>query len=129
MLIDIVSNLEIEDTSHSTKIIESISLIFSTINQLKAGIKNKIKSLGEEEANADFSAKLKLIDQSIVNYLDIATTPEKTDELLNKVAIQLEDLEGRFADYDEFIADILEKREEVYNAFQARKSSIIEATK
>lgn len=127
LLIDIVSNLEIEDTSHSTKIIDAISLIFSTINQLKAGIKNKIKTLSSAEASADFSAKIKLIDQSIVNYLDIATTPEKTDELLNKVAIQLEDLEGRFADYDEFIADILEKREEVYNAFQARKSSIIEA--
>ncbi|MFT6064199.1 MAG: hypothetical protein ACJAYY_000601 [Paraglaciecola sp.] len=127
LLIEIVSNLEIEDTSHSTKIIDSISLIFSTINQLKAGIKNKVKSLSSEEASADFSSKIKLIDQSIVNYLDIATTPEKTDELLNKVAIQLEDLEGRFADYDEFIADILEKREEVYNAFQAKKSSIIEA--
>ncbi|MHB0753893.1 DNA repair ATPase [Polaribacter sp. M15] len=127
LLIEIVSNLEIEDTSHSTKIIDAISLIFSTINQLKAGIKNKIKSLSSAEASADFAAKIKLIDQSIVNYLDIATTPEKTDELLNKVAIQLEDLEGRFADYDEFIADILEKREEVYNAFQARKSSIIEA--
>ena len=127
LLIEIVSNLEIEDTSHSTKIIDSISLIFSTINQLKAAIKNKIKSLSSAEASADFSSKIKLIDQSIVNYLDIATTPEKTDELLNKVAIQLEDLEGRFADYDQFIADILEKREEVYNAFQARKSSIIEA--
>ncbi|MGK0413754.1 MAG: hypothetical protein ACJA1B_001962, partial [Polaribacter sp.] len=127
LLIDIVSNLEIEDTSHSTKIIDAISLIFSTINQLKAGIRNKIKALSSEEASADFSSKIKLIDQSIVNYLDIATTPEKTDELLNKVAIQLEDLEGRFADYDEFIRDILEKREEVYNAFQARKSSIIEA--
>ena len=127
LLIDIVSNLEIEDTSHSTKIIDAISLIFSTINKLKSGIKNKIKSLSAEEANADFAAKIKLIDQSIVNYLDMATTPEKTDELLNKVAIQLEDLEGRFASYDEFIADILEKREEVYNAFQAKKSSIIEA--
>jgi len=127
LLIDVVSNLEIEDTSHSTKIIDAISLIFSTINQLKAEIKNKVKSLSAEEANADFASKIKLIDQSIVNYLDIANTPEKTDELLNKVAIQLEDLEGRFADYDTFISDILEKREEVYNAFQARKSSIIEA--
>jgi SpoVK/Ycf46/Vps4 family AAA+-type ATPase len=127
LLIEIVSNLEIEDTSHSTKIIDAISLIFATINQLKAGLKNKIKALSEDEANADFASKIKLIDQSIVNYLDIATTPEKTDELLNKVAIHLEDLEGRFADYDEFVSEILEKREEVYNAFQARKSSIVEA--
>ncbi|MFD2564031.1 DNA repair ATPase [Aquimarina rubra] len=127
MLIDIVSNLQIEDTSHSTKIIDNISLIFATINQLKAGIKNKIKSLGSKEANAEFAAQLKLVDQSIINYLDIAHTPEKTDELLNKVSVQLEDLEGRFADFEEFITQIIEKREEVYNAFEARKNSLIEA--
>ncbi|MHA7055934.1 DNA repair ATPase [Aquimarina sp. M1] len=127
MLIDIVSNLQIEDTSHSTKIIDNISLIFATINQLKAGIKNKIKLLGTTEANAEFAAQLKLVDQSIINYLDIANTPEKTDELLNKVSVQLEDLEGRFADFEEFITQIIEKREEVYNAFEARKNSLIEA--
>lgn len=126
MLIDIVSNLQIEDTSHSTKIIDNISLIFATINQLKAGIKNKIKSLGSKEATAEFSAQLKLVDQSIINYLDIANTPEKTDELLNKVSVQLEDLEGRFADFEEFITEIIEKREEVYNAFEARKNGLIE---
>ncbi|GAA3508971.1 DNA repair ATPase [Aquimarina addita] len=127
MLIDIVSNLQIEDTSHSTKIIDNISLIFATINQLKSGIKNTIKSLGSTEASAEFAAQLKLVDQSIINYLDIATTPEKTEELLNKVSVQLEDLEGRFADFGEFITLIIEKREEVYNAFEARKSSLIEA--
>ncbi|MBQ4818748.1 DNA repair ATPase [Aquimarina sp. MMG016] len=127
MLIDIVSNLQIEDTSHSTKIIDNISLIFATINQLKAGIKNKTKSLGSKEATAEFAAQLKLVDQSIINYLDIASTPEKTDELLNKVSVQLEDLEGRFADFEEFITQIIEKREEVYNAFEARKNNLIEA--
>lgn len=127
MLIDIVSNLEIEDASHSTKIIDNISLIFATINQLKAGLKNKLNTLGEKEATAEFAAQLKLVDQSIINYLDIATTPEKTDELLNKVSVQLEDLEGRFADFEDFIAQIIEKREEVYNAFEARKNGLVEA--
>ncbi len=127
MLIDIVSNLEIEDASHSTKIIDNISLIFATINQLKAGLKNKLKALGEKEASAEFAAQLKLVDQSIINYLDIATTPEKTDELLNKVSVHLEDLEGRFADFEDFISQIIEKREEVYNAFETRKNSLVEA--
>ena len=127
MLIDIVSNLEIEDTSHSTQIIDNISLIFATLNQLKAGIKNKIKTLGSQEATAEFAAQLKLVDQSIINYLDIASTPEKTDELLNKVSVQLEDLEGRFADFEDFITQIIEKREEVYNAFEARKNALVEA--
>jgi len=127
MLIDIVSNLEIEDASHSTQIIDNISLIFATINQLKAGLKNKLTHLGEKEASAEFAAQIKLVDQSIINYLDVANTPEKTDELLNKVSIQLEDLEGRFADFEDFITLILEKREEVYNAFEARKNSLVEA--
>ncbi|UZO81239.1 DNA repair ATPase [Aquimarina sp. ERC-38] len=127
LLIDIVSNLEIEDTSHSTQIIDTISLLFATINQLKAGIKNKIRALGSKEATAEFAAQIKLVDQSIINYLDIANTPEKTDELLNKVSVQLEDLEGRFTDFEEFITKIIEKREEVYNAFETRKNSLIEA--
>jgi hypothetical protein len=127
LLIEIVTNLDIEDTSHSTKIIENISLIFSTINQVKAAIKNKIKTVGKKEAQADFAAQLKLIDQSIINYLDIANTPEKCDEFLTKISIQLEELEGKFADYEEYITEIIEKREEVYAAFENRKNSLVEA--
>ncbi len=126
MLIDIVSNLEIEDTSHSTKIIDAISLIFANLNQLKADIKNKIRSLGSKEANADFIAQLKLIDQSIINYIDLSSTPEKCDEYLTKVSVQLEELEGKFSDHEEFIAQIIEKSEEVHNAFDARKNALIE---
>tara|TARA_R110000851_G_scaffold89581_5_gene195357 strand:+ start:54937 stop:59856 length:4920 start_codon:yes stop_codon:yes gene_type:complete len=126
LLIDIVSNLDIEDTAHSTEIIDAISLIFATINQLKAALKNKKKSLGSEEAHADFAAQLKLIDQSIINYLDIAVTPEKCDEFQTKISIQLEELEGKFSDFEEFISSIIEKREEVYAAFESRKNSLIE---
>ncbi|WP_300021344.1 DNA repair ATPase [uncultured Maribacter sp.] len=126
MLIDIVSNLEIEDTAHSTKIIDDISLIFSTINELKAALKNKRNSLGISEAKAEFAAQLKLIDQSIINYIDMATTPEKCDEYQTKTSIQLEELEGKFTDFEEFIEIIIEKREEVYAAFDARKNSLIE---
>ncbi|VXC24918.1 DNA repair ATPase [Maribacter litoralis] len=126
MLIDIVSNLEIEDTAHSTKIIDDISLIFSTINELKAALKNKRNSLGIAEAKAEFAAQLKLIDQSIINYIDMASTPEKCDEYQTKTSIQLEELEGKFTDFEEFIEIIIEKREEVYSAFDARKNSLIE---
>ncbi|WP_027067043.1 DNA repair ATPase [Maribacter sp. Hel_I_7] len=126
MLIDIVSNLDIEDTAHSTKIIDDISLIFSTINELKAALKNKRNSLGISEAKAEFAAQLKLIDQSIINYLDMASTPEKCDEYQTRTSIQLEELEGKFTDFEEFIETIIEKREEVYAAFDARKNTLIE---
>ena len=127
MLIDIVSNLKIDDTSHATQIINNISLIFATLNKVKAEIKNKLSTLGGQEAKADFAAQMKLIDQSIVNAIDRANTPDKIAESLNKMSVQLEDLEARFADYEDFTELIIEKREEIYTAFETKKNSLIEA--
>ncbi len=127
MLIDIVNNLQIEDTAHSTKIIDNISLLFAEINQLKAALKRKTKSLNAAESQADFIAQLKLFDQSIINFIDIANTPEKCDEFLTKLSVQLEELEAKFADFDEYISQIIEKREEVYSAFETRKNALIES--
>ena len=127
MLIDIVSNLKIDDTSHATQIINNISLIFATLNKVKAEIKNKLSTLGGQEAKADFAAQMKLIDQSIVNAIDRANSPDKIAESLNKMSVQLEDLEARFADYDDFTELIIEKREEIFTAFETKKNSLIEA--
>jgi hypothetical protein len=127
MLIDIVNNLHIEDTAHSTQIIDAISLLFAEINQVKASLKRTIKSLNAGEAKADFIAQLKLFDQSIINYIDMASTTEKCDDYLTKLSVQLEELEGKFADFDDYVTQIIEKREEVYSAFENRKNSLVEA--
>lgn len=126
LLIEIVSNLDIEDTSHSTEIIDNISLIFSSLNQVKASISNKKKSLNAVESKADFASQLKLIDQSVINFLDISDTTEKCEEYLTKIAIQIEELEGKFAENEEFIATIIEKREEIIAAFDSKRNLIQE---
>ena len=79
------------------------------------------------EGVAEFNSQMKLLNQSVVNYLDICDTPEKCDEFLTKVMIQLEELEGRFAEFDEFVLQLTEKREEIYNAFETRKLQLVEA--
>lgn len=127
MLIDIVSNLKIDDATKRTAIIDNISAIFANINQTRAALKNRIKELMSVEGIAEFNSQIKLLNQSVVNYLDICDTPEKCDEFLTKVMIQLEELEGRFAEFDEFVELLTEKREEVYNAFETRKLSLVEA--
>jgi hypothetical protein len=126
MLIDIVSNLKIDDATHRTAIIDNISAIFANINQARAALKNRIKELMSTEGIAEFNSQIKLLNQSVVNYLDICDTPEKCDEFLTKVMIQLEELEGRFAEFDEFVEQLTEKREEVYNAFESRKLGLVE---
>lgn len=127
LLIEVVSNLKIEDTSQATRIIDNISLIFTGLNQLKAAIKNKLQTLAAAEAGAEFAAQVKLLDQSIINYLDVADTPEKTDNLFNRLSVQLEELESKFAGHDAFLAALLEKREEATTAFDNRKAQLLEA--
>ena len=127
MLIDIVSNLEIDDATQRTTIIDNISDIFSTVNQARAALKKKSRDLVSVEGVAEFNSQLKLLDQSIVNYLDVCDSPEKCDEFLTKVMIGIEELEGRFAEFDEFVVQLSEKRDEVYNAFESRKLQLVEA--
>lgn len=126
LLIDIVSNLKIEDATHTTQIIDHISEIFVGLNQSKARLKNRRKELMSVEAVAEFGAQLKLLDQSIINYLDICDTPLKCDEYLTKLMVSLEELEGKFVDFDEFTLQITEKRDEIYNAFESKKLQLVE---
>lgn len=127
MLIDIVSNLKIEDATQTTQIINNISAIYSGFNQIKAELKKKRKGLHAVEAQAEFNSQIKLVEQGVVNYLDLCDTPVKTEEYLTKLMVQLEEIEGKFSDFEEFIEKITQKREEVYNAFESKKVSLLES--
>jgi len=125
MLTDIVSNLKIDDATETIAIIDNISLVYSQVNQVKSSLRNKLNELGRIEGQAEFSSQLKLIAQSVINYLDICSTPAKCDEYLTKVTVQLETLESKFADFEQFIVQLAEKREELYNAFESRKVQLV----
>ncbi len=127
MLIEIVSNLKIEDATQTTRIIDNISSMYSGLNRTKAAIKRKRKELMGTEAIAEFSAQMKLLEQGVINYMDVSDTPIKCDEYLTKLMVQLEELESKFVEYDDFIEQLGEKREEIYNAFEARKKALTEA--
>lgn len=127
LLIEIVSNLKIDDATQTTRIIDNITNIFSSLNQVKAGVKRKLRDLSSSEAIAEFAAQMKLLDQGLINYLDISDTPQKCDEYLTKLMVLLEELESKFAEFDEFTLKITEKREEIYNAFDTRKLNLVEA--
>lgn len=126
LLIDIVGNLKIEDATQTTAIIESVSAIYATLNGVRAELKNKRKDLSKGEGIAQFGAQMKLLGQSVVNFLDLCDTPRKCEEYLTKVMVQLEELEGRFSEFDEYIEELSAKREEIYEAFEGRKQSLLE---
>ncbi|UII27217.1 DNA repair ATPase [Fulvivirga maritima] len=127
MLIDIVSNLKISDATQTTQIIDNISALFSILNRNRAALKKKRRELMLIEGKAEFNAQIKLLEQGVTNYLDLSDTPKKCDEYLAKLMVQLEELEGKFAEFDDFVLKISEKREDIYNAFESKKVSLVEA--
>lgn len=126
LLIDVVSNLPIEDATQTTRIIDHVSAIFAQLNTLRAQLKARRRELSGAEAKAEFNAQLKLLSQSIINYLDLCDTPEKSEQYLTKLMVQVEELEGKFSEFDEFVDQLAEKREEVYNAFETRRVQLLE---
>ena len=126
MLVEIVGALPIQDAVQRTAIVDGISEVFTSINQVRAGVRARVKELAATEGAAEFHSQLKLFSQSAANYLDLSDSPQKCDEFLTKLMVQLEELEGQFAEFDEFIGELAEKRQETYDAFESRKTALIE---
>ncbi|WP_201538102.1 DNA repair ATPase [Psychrobacter immobilis] len=131
LLTELLGTLEVADATVRTQIIDDISTIYASLNQSKAKLNHKRKNLGSAEAVAQFGAQFKLFGQSIANALSIANTPEKSDEQMAKLLVQLEELESQFADPetssgDQFLADIISKREEIYETFENHKQQLLD---
>lgn len=126
MLIEIVNNLKIDDSTKTSEIIDKISVLFSNLNQSKSKLKNKIDNLNSKEMEAEFYSKLNLLTHSVSNYLDLATTVEKTEEYMSTIIIQIDELESKFSDFDNFLVMLTEKREDIISTFESKKQQLIE---
>ena len=115
------------DAVTRTEILERVSTLYADINRLRAEARQRRKTLGSHELAAEFGAQFKLFGQAVENALEFADTPEKCDDALTRLLAQLEDLEGRFAEQEGFLADIAAKREAVYEALAGRRQSLLEA--
>jgi hypothetical protein len=126
LLIEIVNGLQIEDPTETTRIIDGITAIYSTLNQVRAALKKRLQSLAATEGAAQFNAQIKLLSQSAASFLDLCDTPARCDEYLNRIIVQIEELEGAFADFEDYTVQLSEKRTSIYEAFEQRKLALIE---
>lgn len=127
MLMEIVGTLKINDPVKTTQILDSISAVSSRLNGVRAALKNRRKEIARTEGTAEFSAQMRLYGQALVNWLEAADTPEKCDDLQSRALLKLEELEGRFAELEEFTDTLLEKRQETAAAFEGRRQSLLDA--
>ena len=127
LLIEIVSNLNIDDATQTTAILDQITSIYAKLNQAKALLRRRQQQLGEAETAAEFAAQRKLLDQSVTGFLDVCDTPEACETYLTKAMVLLSEIESRFAEQATYLADLTTRREEIYDAFEARRVQLVEA--
>jgi len=127
LLSELIASLKVDDATVQTNIVDSISAVYSKLNQSRARGKQLRKDMGSAEAIGQFSAQFKLFSQSIANALGLATDPDRCDTQLTRLLVQLEELESQFSEHEQFLADILDKREDIHDTFTAHKQQLIDA--
>ena len=126
MLSGLMASLKIDDATQRTRIVEGISEVYARLNQSKARAEQRRKGLGSSEAVAQFGAQFKLFGQSVTGALALATDPERCDEQLSRLLVQLEELESQFGNHEQFLGDILGKREELLETFEAHRQALLD---
>ncbi|WP_327088690.1 DNA repair ATPase [Nonomuraea sp. NBC_01738] len=120
---EVVGSLDIADATVRTSILERIAEVLGGVNRARAVLEGRRRELLSTEGRAAFAAEFALLGQAITGALTMADTPERCDEQLGRLMLQLEGLESRFGEFDDFAAQLTTKREDVYEAFSARKQS------
>ena len=121
LLGNVIGSLKIDDATQRTTILENITEAFGRVNRTRATIDGRYRDLAAKEGRSELAAQIRLITQTVASALAQCDTPERCDQELTRLLVQVEELEGRFADVDEFTADLATKREEIVDAVGARK--------
>ncbi|WP_299013976.1 DNA repair ATPase [uncultured Photobacterium sp.] len=120
-----VADIDTDDPTLATRILDLTTEVTAKLNALSARLRQKYQVLRGGEAKAEFSSQFKLLAQAVNSAMEQAQTPEQCDEQLAKLIGQLEKLESRFADFDEFLAEIYTKRDEIQSTLEGHKQQLI----
>jgi hypothetical protein len=127
LLMDVIGGLKIEDATQRTAVLEKIAELMGQLNRARALLLGRKKELGSKESTAEFSVQFQLLTQNATSSINLADSPEKCEQALSRLMLQLEDLEGRFGEYDDFLEQLSQKREDISKSISAKKQTLLEA--
>ncbi|MEU5871810.1 DNA repair ATPase [Glycomyces sp. NPDC047369] len=125
-LTEVVANLDIGDAVVRTAILGRVSEVLAAVNRARAALAARRRELAVGEGKAEFAAEFALLGQSVTAAISAAGTPAACDEQLGRLLLTIENLETRFADFDEFLTRLADKRTDVYEAFSSRKQHLLD---
>jgi hypothetical protein len=125
-LVAIVNGLEFSEAAARTAVLERIGETYASLNRARAVLAGRKNELGAKEAAADFAVQDRLLAQGLANAIALCDTPEKCDEFTAKLMIQVEELEGRFADFDQYASELATRRIDVTDRLAARRQALVD---
>ncbi|MFJ6899926.1 DNA repair ATPase [Streptomyces hokutonensis] len=123
---EVVAGLDIGDATVRTSILERVAEVLGGVNRARATLDARRTELRNREGRAEFAAEFALLAQSVTGALADAATPEACDTQLALLLVRLENLEARFADFDDFLAELAGKRTEIHETFSVRKQTLVD---
>ncbi|MFI7185634.1 DNA repair ATPase [Streptomyces anthocyanicus] len=121
---DVVAELDVGDATVRTALLERVAAVLGGVNRARATLDARRRALLDREGRAEFTAETALLGQAVTAALAAADTPERCDDQLARLLARLEDLESRFAEFEGFLAELADKRTEIYDALAARKQAL-----
>ncbi|WP_166353883.1 DNA repair ATPase [Phytoactinopolyspora limicola] len=123
---EVIGSLDIADATVRTAILERIGEVLGALNRARATLQGRRRDLLATEGRAEFAAEFALLGQAITGALAVANTPEACDDQLGRLLLQVENLEARFTEFDDFLAELETKRDDIYEAFSSRKQALVD---
>jgi hypothetical protein len=123
---EVTASLKVDDSAVRIAVLERLGEASTTANRIRATLQARRAALASDESRAEFAADFHLLTQSVSSALGMADSPEKCDELLSRLLLQSEELEGRYSEFDEYLERLSAKREELTLAFAAKKQVLID---
>ncbi|MEG3629945.1 DNA repair ATPase [Streptomyces poriticola] len=124
---EVVAGLDAGDATVRTAVLERIAEVLGGANRARATLDARRRELLQAEGRAAFAAEFALLGQAVTGALAAADSPRACDEQLAGLLVQLENLESRFAEHDGFLTELADKRDELHEAFAARKQTLADA--
>ncbi|GAB3151239.1 DNA repair ATPase [Micromonospora sonneratiae] len=123
---EVVGSLDIADATVRTGILEQVAEVLGGVNRVRATLDGRRAQLLAAEGRAGFAAEFALLGQAVTGALAVSDTAEKCDEQLGRLLLQVENLESRFGEFDDFLAELATRRTDIYEAFSSRKQALLD---
>ncbi|QTU47432.1 AAA family ATPase [Streptomyces scabiei] len=121
---EVVAGLDIGDATVRTSVLERIAEVLGGVNRTRAALDGRRRELQEHEGRAEFAAESALLGQAVNGAFAAADSPEACDEQLARLLVQVENLESRFAEFDDFLGELADRRAAIHETFAARKQTL-----